>query len=293
MPSRILGSITSLALLCCLTAAVTATGAPRRPAARPRVAAVVPAGESTAVAALERSSRHGEFVQIPRAGVSPLRAWVVYPERRDPAGVVIVIHEIFGLSDWIRAVTDQLAADGFIAVAPDMLSGRGPGGGGTESADSRDQVVQWVRDISPEDATRDLDATRAWAAALPAASGRVATIGYCWGGARSFAYAARTPTLSAAIVYYGTSPDSSELDSLRVPVLGLYGEDDARVVSTIPAAARVIARLGGSFESHLFPGAGHGFLRQQTGRDGANRRASERAWARTISFLRRHLDEDS
>src|SRR5262249_20115735 len=136
----------------------------------------------------------------------PVRTWIVYPERKDKAGVVILIHEIFGLSDWIRAVADQLAREGFIAVAPDLISGHGPGGGGTESAAGRDDVVKLVRAATPEEVTGRLDAVRAWAIKLPAASGKSATIGFCWGGGKSFAYAVSQPLLDAAVVYYGTSP---------------------------------------------------------------------------------------
>jgi carboxymethylenebutenolidase len=223
------------------------------------------------------------------AGGAPIRTFVVYPERKDKAGVVIVIHEIYGLSDWIRSVADALAREGFIAVAPDLISGLGPGGGGTESAASRDDVVKLVRGISPEDANARLDAVRAWAIALPAANGRTATIGFCWGGARSFAYAAAQPALDAAVVYYGTSPETGELARVRAPVVGLYGGDDARVNATIPAAETEMKRLGRVYEPNVYEGAGHGFLRQQDGKEGANLRATEQAWPRTVAFLKERL----
>ena len=155
----------------------------------------LPPAEETAKAALEKSPRHGEYVDVKGADGKPIRTWVVYPERKDKAGVVIVIHEIFGLSDWIRGVADQLAREGFIAVAPDLVSGHGPGGGGTESAASRDDVVALVRAITPAEANARLDAVRAYAIKLPAANGKSATIGFCWGGARSFAYAGAQPGL--------------------------------------------------------------------------------------------------
>jgi len=234
--------------------------------------------------------RHGEYVDVKNpAGGTPIRTFVVYPERKDKAGVVIVIHEIYGLSDWIRSVADALAREGFIAVAPDLISGLGPGGGGTESAASRDDVVKLVRGISPEDANARLDAVRAWAIGLPAANGRTATIGFCWGGARSFAYAAAQPALDAAVVYYGTSPETAELAKIRAPVVGLYGGDDARVNATIPAAETEMKRLGKVYEPNIYEGAGHGFLRQQDGKEGANLRATEKAWPRTVAFLRERL----
>jgi len=248
----------------------------------------LPASEETAKAALEASPRHGEYVDV-KTDSGPVRTWIAYPERKDKAGVVILIHEIFGLSDWIRAVADQLAREGFIAVAPDLISGHGPGGGGTESAASRDDVVKLVRAVTPEEGTARLDAVRAWAIKLPAANGRSATIGFCWGGGRSFAYAVSQPALDAAVVYYGTSPETPDLAKVKAPVLGHYGGDDARVNATIAPAEAEMKKLGKAYEPHVYDGAGHGFLRAQTGRDGANLKATQQAWPRTIAFLRERL----
>ncbi len=247
----------------------------------------LPASETTARSAHDRSPRHGEYVSIPMPSGAPLHAFEVYPERSDKAGVVIVIHEIYGLSDWIRAVADRLAADGFIAIAPDLISGTGPGGGGTDSVASRDDVVKLVSGL-PRDVVRErLDATRDYALKLPAASGRFAVLGFCWGGGQAFAYAASDPPPAAAVVFYGTTPDSAILAKVRAPVLGNYGGDDARVDATIPAAKEALE--GDRYEAHVYPGAGHGFLRQQGGREGANLKASEQAWPRTVAFLREHL----
>jgi carboxymethylenebutenolidase len=247
----------------------------------------LPAAEENAKARLEKSSRHGEYADIKLDGsATPIRAWVVYPERKDKAPVVIVIHEIFGLSDWIRAVADQLAAEGFIAVAPDLLSGKGPAGGGTDSVSSRDDVVKLIRSLTPEEVIVRLNAVRDYALALPAGNKRTATIGFCWGGSASFNYASKQPALDAAVVYYGTSPDAAALATLKAPVLGLYGADDARVVSTIEPAKAEMQKLGKSYEPNIYEGAGHGFLRDQHGRDGANHRATEQAWPRTLKFLR-------
>jgi len=223
-----------------------------------------------------------------KAGDSEVNSWVVYPQRRTKAPVVIVIQEIFGLTDWIRGVADQLAKEGFIAVAPDLVSGMGPNGGGTESAASRDDVVKLVRGLTPETATARLDAVRQWAVKLPSANGKSATIGFCWGGGRSFAYATQ-PGLAAAVVYYGTSPEEPELAKVKAPVLGLYGGDDARVTATIAPAETELKKLGKTYEPHVFEGAGHGFLRAQEDRNGANLKAVKEAWPRTIAFLRERL----
>jgi carboxymethylenebutenolidase len=250
----------------------------------------IPLGEEQGKSSLERSPRHGEYVDLKIEGSdNPLLTWVVYPERKDKAPVVIVIHEIYGLTDWVRAVADQLAAEGFIAAAPDFISGKGPGGGGTTSLKSRDDVVKLIRGLAAEEVNMKLNAVRSYAIKLPAANGKSAVAGFCWGGGRSFSYAAAQPGLNAAIVYYGTSPDAKELASIKAPVLGLYGGDDARVNATIGPASEEMKKLGKVYEVEIYEGAGHGFLRQQEGRDRANMRASQQAWQRMLGFLRKHL----
>lgn len=262
----------------------------RAAAAAPAAGETLPPSEETAKARLERSPRHGEYVDVALpSGGTPIRTWVVYPERKDKAGVVLVIHEVYGLSDWLRGVTDQLAREGFIAVAPDLISGLGPGGGGTDSVPTRDDVVKLVRMLTPADADARLHAVRAWAANLLSSNGRVATLGFCWGGARSFAYAAADPTLAAAVVYYGASPETADLAKIGAPVLGHYGGDDARVNATIPPAEAEMKRLSKPYEPHVYEGAGHGFLRAQSEREGANLRATEQSWPLTVAFLRERL----
>jgi len=250
----------------------------------------LPAGEEGAKATLEKSPRHGEWVDIKYEGSEfPLRTWIVYPEKKEKAPVVIVIHEIYGASDWIRALADQLAEDGYIAVAPDLISGMGPNGGGTESAASRDDVVRLIRGLSAEETYQRLNTVRSYAMQLPSANGKTATVGYCWGGSMSFGYACVQPGLNAAIVYYGSSPAADALAKLNTPVLGLYGGDDARVNATIEPASTEVKKLGKTYEHEIYEGAGHGFLRAQSGREGANLKATQQAWPRMLSFLKKHL----
>ena len=287
-----MGGMTRLALLLALPlllAAAPQAREPRNGAAEPP--APIPADGDAAQKALADSPRHGEWVDVALpGGEAKLRTWVSYPERADGAPVVIVIHEIFGLTDWVRAVADQLAAEGFVAVAPDLLSGKGPDGGGTESFEG-DQVRAAIQGLKPEEVEQRLNAVRQWAIDLESTTDKTATVGFCWGGSTSFAYATRQPALNAAVVYYGTSPRQPEsFAAIRAPVLGLYGRDDARVTSTVAATAEAMRAAGKAFAPHVYDGAGHGFLRQQSGRDGANRKAAEAAWRETIAFLKKHLE---
>jgi carboxymethylenebutenolidase len=237
-------------------------------------------------ARLTASPRHGEYVMI-AAGPSPrdsIRAWVVYPERKEKAPVVVVVHEIFGLSTWVRGVADQLAADGFIAVAPDLLTGR-------VAPEAPDSVkVAAIRGLPPDVALRGVEAAGRYGMSLPAAVQKYGVVGFCWGGSMSFATAATVPTLGAAVAYYGSAPVARvQMANTTAPVLALYGANDARVNATIPAADSALKQAGVPFEHETYEGAGHGFLRQQSGQNGANLAASRAAWPRTISWFRRHL----
>lgn len=239
---------------------------------------------------LDATPRHGEWLEIEAGGGDVVNAWISFPERPDAAPVVVVIHEIFGLTDWIRAVADEAAAAGFIAIAPDLLSGKAPGGKGSEVL-GQDDAVALVRGLSNEEVTRRLKAVAKHATSLPSAAPRYAVMGYCWGGSTSFRFATEAPELDAAVVYYGSSPETAALASVRAPVLGLYGGNDNRVNATIPEAEAEMKRLGKSYEHEIYPGAGHGFLRAQSGQDGANLEATKKAWPRTIAFLKAQLEE--
>jgi carboxymethylenebutenolidase len=245
--------------------------------------------------ALAESPRHGEWVDIAMQGGQKLNTWVVYPERQDKAGVVLVIHDIRGMSDWIRAVGDQLAQDGFIAVVPDFLSGKGPDGGGTASLG--EQVGQAIRKLTAEEVNARLDAAMEHGKGLPAANGKTAVVGFCWGGTQSFGYALAQPKLEGAVVYYGNVPGSTataapaeEIARIGAPVLGLYGGNDARINATLPPTIAAMMEKSKTYEFHTFEGAGHGFLGRQDGAGGANLAAAQHAWPLTLTFLRRHLE---
>ncbi|HYH78354.1 MAG TPA: dienelactone hydrolase family protein [Longimicrobium sp.] len=269
---------------------VTAACTPRAgtPAGATAAGGGVAPGAAEAQARLAASPRHGEWVMVRAGDADSVRAWVVYPERRERAPVVLVVHEIFGLTGWIRGVADQLAADGFIAVAPDLLSGKGVPSG-PDGDPARDQATAAIRTLDPAAVQARLDATARYAMALPAALPRYGVVGFCWGGAVSFAHAVHAPGLGASVVYYGVSPAPAALAGVRAPVLGLYGENDARVNATIAPADSAMRALGRTYQHRVFAGAGHGFLRQQDGQNGANLEAARAAWPLTVQWFRRHL----
>lgn len=248
----------------------------------------IPPGAADAKARLDASPRHKEWVTIRTGPSDSVRAWVVYPERSSKAPVVVVVHEIFGLSTWVRAVADQLAADGYIAIAPDLLTGKYVPQGGPDSI-TVDSAMAIIRTLKPEDVQRQITAAAKYGMALPAAVPKYGVVGFCWGGGVSFAHATVSPTLGASVVYYGTSPDAAALANVHAPVLGLYGENDARVTSTIAPADSTLRKLGRTYEHDVFAGAGHGFLRDQAGKNGANLAAAQQAWPKTIAWFRKYL----
>lgn len=215
---------------------------------------------------LAKSSRHQEWVKV-KNGNREVNSFVVYPEVTNKATAVVVIHEIFGMSDWVQSLTDQLAAAGYIAIAPDLLSGMGPNGGGTSSFD-RNGVMQAIRDLPPDQITADLNAVADYVSKLPAANGKVAVAGFCWGGSQSFRFATNRPGLKAAFVFYGSAPakadnsiDKEAIARISAPVYGFYGGNDARINATLPATAEAMKELNKKFDPVTYEGAGHGFMR--------------------------------
>lgn len=246
----------------------------------------LPASGAAAARRLEASPRHGEWVAIRVGPTDSVMAWVVYPERATKAPVVIAIHENTGLTTWARGVADQLAADGFIGIAPDMLT---MARSGTLTAElPADEGRALIGRATPEFVNAALDAVARYGMALPAAEPRYGVVGFCWGGGRSFLHATHAPTLGAAVVYYGSPPTAGQMAGIRAPILGLYGGADNRINATIPAADSAMKRLGKSYEHRIFDGAGHGFLRGQENSD-ANLKAAQAAWPLTVSFLRERL----
>jgi carboxymethylenebutenolidase len=223
--------------------------------------AVTASAQDWAKKAVEASPRHREWVNI-KAGDRTVSAFVVYPEVKTKATSVIVIHEIFGLTDWVQQMTDELAGAGYIAIAPDLLSGMGPNGGGTTSITDSQAVGKAIRDLPPDQVTADLNAVADYVAKLPAANGKVAVSGFCWGGAQTFRYATNRKDLAAAFVFYGNAPESAEaIEKIQAPVYGFYAGNDARINAGIPKTQEMMKAAGKTYDIVIYEGSGHGFMR--------------------------------
>lgn len=248
----------------------------------------VSSAQDYALQRLEKSPRHQEWVTV-KNGERTVHAFLVFPEVKNKALAVVVIHENRGLTDWVRSVADQLAEAGYIAIAPDLLSGMAPNGGKTSDFPSGDAAREAIAKVTPEQANADLNAVADYVAKLPACNGKVAVAGFCWGGARSFRFAASRANLAAAFVFYGNSPDSSDIAKIKCPVYGFYGGNDARINAAIPKTAVLMKQAGKSFEPVIYEDAGHGFMRagEEPEAMAANKKARDEGWIRWKALLKK------
>jgi carboxymethylenebutenolidase len=228
---------------------------------------------------LNQSPRHLEWVNIKR-GDRELKCFIAYPEVKDKATSVLVIHEIFGMTDWVRGVCDQLAAKGYIAIAPDLLSGK--------AFDDVDSARKAIATLNPDQVTEDLKATADYVEHQPAANGKLAVAGFCWGGTQTFRFATNQPDIKAALVFYGTAPENTaDLARITAPVYGFYAENDARVGATIEKTTAQVKAAGKEYEPKTYAGAGHGFMRagEAPDADAANKAAHDQSWERLLKIL--------
>jgi carboxymethylenebutenolidase len=267
------------------------------------LSAAVSNAQDWAKAMLAKSPRHGEYVTIAEPGGRKLQAWVVYPEVSGKVPVVVMIHEIFGLSDWAREMADEVAGAGYIVVEPDLLSGFGPAAasgaaatgapfvsvtpGGTAAFPDQGAVVKAVSGLDPAGVNTDLDAAAGYGKHLPAANGKLFVAGFCWGGGKSFLFATHRHDLSAAFVFYGTPPPADAMKNITAPVYGFYGANDARVSATVPQAEAGMKAAGKPYEPVIYEGAGHGFMRLGEAPDAnaANTAARAAAFRRMVNLL--------
>jgi carboxymethylenebutenolidase len=251
------------------------------------VAAFTASAQDWARQELEKSPRHREWAAIKHDGRT-VQTLVVYPESKEKTPVVLVIHEIFGLTEWAQDLADQVAAAGYIAVAPDLLSGMAPQGGGTDKF-TQDDAIKAIRELNPDQITADLNAAADYGLKLPAANGKLFVVGFCWGGGQSFRFATNRSDLKAAFVFYGEPPEKDAMARIKAPVYGFYGGNDERIDATIPATKEAMKQIGKTYEPVVYEGAGHGFMRAGQAPDAtaANKKARAEAWQRWKSILQR------
>lgn len=235
---------------------------------------------------IAKSPRHSEWVTVKHDGRS-VETLVVYPETKDKRPVVLVIHEIFGLSDWAQELADEVAGAGYIAVAPDLLSGMGPNAGRTKDF-AAGGVMEAVSKLPPDQVTADLNAVADYGLKLPASSGKLFVGGFCWGGGQTFRFATNRPGISAAFVFYGPPPAKEAMAKITAPVYGFYAGNDARIDATIPDTVAAMKAGGKTYDPVTYEGAGHGFMRAgETPDDSnpANAKARDEAWVRWKALL--------
>jgi carboxymethylenebutenolidase len=237
---------------------------------------------------VEKSPRHREWVSV-KHGNRSVETFVVYPESKAKSPVVLVIHEIFGHTDWVQDLADQLAEAGYIAVAPDLLSGMGPNGGRTPDF-PKGGATEAVSHLNPEQVTADLNAAADYALKIPAANGKLFVTGFCWGGGQSFRFATNRADLAAAFVFYGPPPDKDAMKRIQAPVYGFYAGNDARIDATLPAAREQMKAAGKKYDPVVYKGAGHGFMRAGEAPDAkeGDRKARAEAWERWKSILKKN-----
>jgi carboxymethylenebutenolidase len=249
--------------------------------------ALIAPAQDWAKARLDKSPRHPEWVKL-KHGDREVNCFVVYPEVKDKATTIVLIHEIFGLTDWAREMADELAAEGYIVIAPDLLYGSVTNGGTEELVKAGGIVGKAIQALPPDQITADLTAAVDYAKTIPAANGKVVVGGFCWGGSQSFRFATNNKDLKAAFVFYGTPPGAGDMAKINCPVYGFYAGNDARVTATVPKATEQMKAAGKTYEPVIYDGAGHGFMRAGEAPDAndANKKARDDGFKRWLELLK-------
>jgi carboxymethylenebutenolidase len=240
---------------------------------------------------LGKSPRRREWVSI-KQGTRSVESAVAYPQSQDKAPAMIVIHEIFGMTDWVENVADEFAEAGFIAVAPDLLSGMAPNGGRTKDFPAPEgggfggPVGQAIGKLPPDQITADLNAVVDYCRSLKSCNGKVCVVGFSWGGSQAFRFAANRKDLSAAFVFYGGGPTPDTMASIQAPVYGFYAGNDARINASLPQTQEQMKAAGKFYEIVTYEGSAHGFMRsgEQPGATEADKKARDAAWAKLKSL---------
>ena len=246
-------------------------------------------GQDWARQAVDKSPRKREWVTVKQGGRA-VESMVAYPQSQDKAPAMVVIHEIFGMTDWVESVADEFAAAGYLAIAPDLLSGMAPKGGRTKDLPAN-EVGQVIRTLPPDQITADLNAVADYVRKLPGCNGRVCVVGFSWGGAQSFRFATNRKDLAASFVFYGNGPEAGAVAAIQAPVYGFYAGNDARINATIPQTQEQMKAAGKRYETVVYEGSAHGFMRAGAQPDAteANQKARAAAWVRLKALRKDYL----
>lgn len=243
--------------------------------------------QDLALEQLENSPRHHEWVEI-ESNDRQVYSFVAYPEVSGDVPVVILIHENRGLTDWVRSFADQVAEAGYIAIAPDLLSGFDGDHTRTSDFSSSDAARDALYQLDPDQISNDLMAVQEYTNSSSASNGTVVVAGFCWGGSQTFRYATNADGLEAAMVFYGSPPSDEEAyANISAPVYGFYGENDQRINSTIPETEEHMEEHGNVYDYVIYDGAGHAYMRSGDSPDGseANKAAKDQSWERLRTIL--------
>jgi len=214
-------------------------------------------------------------------------AYLVRPVKAGKYPGVIAIHENAGLSDHIRDVARRLAKEGYVVLAPDYLSRLG----GTRLVTPKGTGISNISELVPwpvivEDTVAGFNYLRI----LPdVRADKQGLIGFCWGGEMTFAAATQIPTLDAAVVFYGRSPNPLDLvKTIRAPVMAHYGEKDAGVNKGINDTVAAMKKYNKVYDHRIYSDAQHAF-NNDTRKDRYHAEAAKEAWGRTLAFLKKRL----
>lgn len=257
----------------------------------------LPANFLMAAKTVATSPRKGEWINIPMAGGTRLRTWISYPQGNTRAPMVLVFEPGPGIdmgepptrgggANWLRAIADQLASEGFIAVLPDLASGTGPNGGNSDSFEFADDVGRAKGSLGRPEVLNRVRAARDYALKLPMANGKVATIGFCGGATLSWESAAEVEGVNAAVVFYGGPPNDNVMARIKAPVAAYFGANDLGLAPRIAPATAAMKKHGKPFEVEVYQEATHVFLYRQD--LGKNMAATEDSWPKAVAFMKKH-----
>jgi carboxymethylenebutenolidase len=258
----------------------------------------LPANFLMAAKTVAQSPRKASWIDIPMSTGTKLHTWIAYPQNVTRASVVLVFQPGPGMdmgeppikgggANWLRAIADQLASEGFIAVLPDLTSGLGPNGGNFDSFEFPDDSARAINRISHAEVLDRIRVARDYAMKLPMANGKLGATGFCMGGGLAWEAAAEIEGVNASVVFYGTPPTEPVMARIKAPVAAFFGANDLGLAPRVAPATADMKRLGKSFTVEVYPDATHVFLYRQD--LGKNMAATADAWPKAMAFFKQYL----